>query len=575
MSGWDAFPAIWAVDFEFTAPAGHRPTPICMVASEVHTGQTIRRWGDELCDPPPFGGPHELVIPYLATAEIGCYLALGWAVPPNIVDLYAEFRLFTNDGLPHGRGLLDACATLGLSTITTATKDAGRSLAIRGGPFTADERETLLAYCESDVRATAALFLRMQSRIDLPRALLRGRAMAAMARCEAVGVPVDVPRLCQLQASWDDIKYALIADVDRAYDVFDGLSFRSDRFERYLAMQGIPWLRLASGHLDLKQTTFRDQARAYPQLRLLQEARSSLSELRLGELAVGPDGRNRVLLSPFGSKTGRCTPSTTAFVFGPATWIRSLIRPEPGWGLAYIDWEHQELGIAAALSRDPALQLAYTSGDPYLAFAIAAGAAPVGATKATHGSIRELYKTCVLGIGYGMGEDSLGRRIGRPPVYTAQMLRRHRGAYPQFWRWTTAAQSYATATGAITSRFGWRLRVTPDTSPRTLMNFPAQGNGAEILRLALILLTEAGIRVCAPIHDAVLVEAPLSEIVNTVATAQRLMVEASTIVLDGFQLRTEATLIRYPARYADPRGRAMWDKLTELLPPVPAMMEMV
>lgn len=567
MSGWDAFSAMWVVDCEFTAPSGSRPTPICVVAHEVRSGTTLRRWGNELVDPPSFGGPHELVIPYFATAEIGCYLALGWSVPSNLLDLYTEFRWLTNTGEPRGRSILDACAAFGVSTITAAEKQAGRLLAMRGGPFTADERATLLTYCENDVRAETELFLRMQPRIDLPRALLRGRAMAAMARCEAVGVPVDVPRLRQLQAQWDNVKGTLITTVDQAFDVYEGLTFKADRFDRYLADQGIPWPRLETGHLDLKDATFRDQAKAYPQLHPLRELRSSTAKLRLGELAVGPDGRNRVLLSPFGSKTGRNTPSTTAFVFGPATWIRFLIRPEPGWGLAYVDWEHQELGIAAALSRDPALLQAYRSGDPYLAFAVAAGAAPVNATKQSHGAIRDLFKSCVLGVQYGMGADTLGRRINRPPVYAERLLRQHRETYPQFWRWTTAAQSFATATGSIASRFGWRLHVTPDTSPRTTMNFPAQANGAEILRLALIRLTEAGIRVCAPVHDAMLIEAPLCELADTVGRTRRLMAEASAIVLDGFALRTDATLIRHPNRYSDPRGQVMWQTLARLVPP--------
>ena len=47
----------------------------------------------------------------------------------------------------------------------------------------------------------------------------------------------------------------------------------------------------------------------------------------------GWDGRTRCLLSPFGSDTGR----STRFIFGPAVWIRSLIRPTEGYGIAYID----------------------------------------------------------------------------------------------------------------------------------------------------------------------------------------------------------------------------------------------
>src|SRR5262249_6482488 len=146
-----------------------------------------------------------------------------------------------------------------------------------------------------------------------------------------------------------------------------------------LALQGIPWPRLDSGRLALDDGTFRDLARAYPeQIGPLRELRYALSQLRLNDLAVGPDGRNRVMLSAFQSRTGRNQPSNSKYIFGPAVWLRGLIQPGPGQAVAYIDWEQQEFGIAAALSGDPAMREAYLSGDPYLAFAKQAGAVPPG-----------------------------------------------------------------------------------------------------------------------------------------------------------------------------------------------------
>jgi DNA polymerase I len=77
-----------------------------------------------------------------------------------------------------------------------------------------------------------------------------------------------------------------------------------------------------------------------------------LSGLRLNDLTVGQDGRNRCMLSAFKSKTGRNQPSNAQYIFGHSVWLRGLIRPEPGYALCYIDWEQQEFGIAAALSGD-------------------------------------------------------------------------------------------------------------------------------------------------------------------------------------------------------------------------------
>ena len=85
-----------------------------------------------------------------------------------------------------------------------------------------------------------------------------------------------------------------------------------------------------------------------------------------------------------------------------------------------------------------------------------------------------------------------------------------------------------------------------------------------MLRLACCLLTEQGIRVCAPVHDALLIEAPIDTLDATVATTQELMAQASEVVLDGFRLRSDAKVVRYPDRYMDERGKDMWVKVIGL-----------
>jgi hypothetical protein len=306
-------------------------------------------------------------------------------------------------------------------------------------------------------------------------------------------------------------------------------------------------------------------ARSYPSVQPIRELRATLSQMRLEDLAVGWDGRNRCLLSAFRSRTGRNQPSTTRFIFGPAVWLRGLIRPEPGFGLAYLDWSQQEFGIAAALSRDTAMLTAYESGDPYLAFARQAGAVPVWATKHTHGPVRELFKACALAVQYGMGTDSLAERIARPTVEARRLLELHRETFPRFWKWSDAAVDYAMLHGSIHTVFGWAFHVGPNTNPRTLRNFPMQANGAEMLRLACCLSSEAGVRLCAPVHDAILIEAPLEELDAAVQSAQQAMSDASAAVLGGFRLRSDSKVARYPDRYLDERGQQMWTTVTELI----------
>jgi DNA polymerase-1 len=157
----------------------------------------------------------------------------------------------------------------------------------------------------------------------------------------------------------------------------------------------------------LKDGTFREMARTFPKVAPLQELRVSLSQMRLSKLAVGKDGRNRCLLSAFSARTSRKQPSNSQFIFGPAVWLRGVIKPNPGFGLAYIDWSQQEFGIAAALSKDDLMIEAYLSGDCYLQFGKQAGIVPSHATKESHRVQREQFKACVLAVQYGMGAKSL------------------------------------------------------------------------------------------------------------------------------------------------------------------------
>jgi DNA polymerase I-like protein with 3'-5' exonuclease and polymerase domains len=211
------------------------------------------------------------------------------------------------------------------------------------------------------------------------------------------------------------------------------------------------------------------------------------------------------------------------------------------------------------------MMAAYSSGDPYLEFAKQARAVPTDATKATHGPTRELFKQCVLAVQYGMEHESLAARIGQPPVVARDLLRAHRDTYRDFWRWSDAAVNLAMLKGTLPTVFGWHIHVGENSNPRMLRNFPMQANGAEMLRLACCLATERGIEVCAPVHDAVLICAPLDRLEKDIAGMRAAMAEASKIILNGFELRTDVSRTLYPDRYHDVRGTEMWNRVMELI----------
>ena len=562
-----------AVDFEFefgghksfeeAGRSGERPRPACGVAKHLRTGQ-VWKWRRGEPFTPPF--PIDVLIAYYASAELGCFKALGCQAPPLVLDLFTEFRARTNGRqLPNGASLLGALTYFGLDGIAVTEKQDLRLRILSGGPWSAEDMDAFVAYCESDVVALERLLAVMLPRIDVPRALLRGRFMKAAAVIEWNGTPFDAVTLALLRRYWISIQDDLITAIDKDYSVFEGRSFRIERWERWLVAHGIPWPRLASGRLDLSDDTFRQMARVYPAVSPMRELRGALSEMRLADLAVGRDGRNRTILSAFRSRTGRCQPSNTKYIFGPSVWLRSSIKPPPGYGVAYIDWEQQEFGIAADLSGDRAMQAAYLSGDPYLEFAKQAGAVPPGATKRSHPNERELFKQCALAVTYGMEADGLARRLGQLPIVARDLLRAHHETYRRFWCWSDAAVDHAVLTGSLHTVFGWPIHVGEGFNPRSLRNFPMQANGAEMLRLAACFATEQDIEVCALIHDAMLICAPLDRLADDIERTRACMAKASRAVLNGFELRTDVHEVRYPDRYNDPRGALMWDRVMRLI----------
>lgn len=563
---------IWLVDFEFHPAQGREgnpPVPVCMVAREAATGRTLRLWQVDLAclKAAPFPTDDSvLFVAYYASAEIGCFIQLGWPVPYNVLDLFAEFRCKTN-GKPKvaGNGLLGALAAHGLDALDADEKRVWRDLVLTGGPWSDTEQLGILDYCETDVQALARLLPAMLADIDWPRALLRGRYSVAAAYIEANGVPIDTDTLATIKTGWLGIQHSLIAAVDADFGVYDGTTFKQDRFEKLLIRQGIAWPRLATGALDLQDNTFKDMAHMHPQLAPLRELRGALSQMRLSDLHVGDDGRNRCLLSMYGSKTGRNQPSNTKFIFGPSVWLRGLIQPPPGYGVAYVDWSQQEFGIAAALSGDVAMMNAYASGDPYLAFAKQAGAVPRDATKHTHATERDQFKACVLAVQYGMGAESLAFRINKPVARARELLDLHRRTYSRFWSWSDGVLHQALLGGRLWTTYGWQLFVDDTPNGRSLCNFPMQANGSEMLRLSCIRLIGDGVRICAPVHDAILIEAPLTELDNVVAHTQAVMRAASAAVLGGFMLESDAKIVRSPERYMDKRGISMWNTVMDQL----------
>jgi hypothetical protein len=568
---------VWAADSEFeNGDTGDRYRPVCYTAIELRTGRTVQVWRDQLGPAPPFRiDAKTLFVCFGATAECGTHLALSWRLPANLIDLAVEFRNLNNGRIRPVKGafsLIGALTRYGLPAIAEPIKKYWTGIAMRGAPWTEEEMAGVLKYCMSDSESAAALFEHMLPAIDIRRAVLRGEFGKVSAQMEYRGTPIDISVFLPLRdtATWDQIRKELIPPIDAAYGVYIGRTFTERLFEAYLKREGIPWPRHPSGRLDLQEKTFREMAKAYPQVAPLHELRHTLAKLRRIELRVGADARNRVVLWPCQSKTSRTQPSASRYIFGPSCWLRSLIKPGPGTAVAYVDWSAMEFGVAGALSGDTRMMEAYRSGQPYVDFAVSLGAAPPGSTKRSHPELHELYKVVCLAAQYGMQAETLAMRLGVSTVEAAEMLQHHRHLFRRYWQWSDEWLHRALSTGQMRTVFGWTLYLDLPEKELSIRNFPVQAHGAEILRATCVLADKYGLGLCCPVHDALLVESPLSRIDHDVALLEDIMRRASRVVLNprtggDFELRADAKVVRYPDRFSDRRGERMWALVTARL----------
>src|SRR5262249_53000866 len=158
------------------------------------------------------------------------------------------------------------------------------------------------------------------------------------------------PRLSRLRTHWQGMRTDMVSALDPfgVYEIANGIAhWREKQFEAFVDGHGLYWPRLTSGKLCTDDETFPGKATPYSQVNPFGELRCSLYKLKLNALAIGHDARNRAPLWAYGTKTARCAPSTSKYIFGPAKWLRYLIVAPPGLALIHRDYKQQEVRIAA------------------------------------------------------------------------------------------------------------------------------------------------------------------------------------------------------------------------------------
>ena len=597
MSGY--FTSIVVCDFEYEVADGGLPNPLCMTAYVLDQNfqhvRTIRQWRDELfkSSTAPFDtGPNALFVAYAAWAELQCFIALGWPFPVHVFDQNTAYLAATNILRPYNpeeiykrqrKRLSDACKAYGVTGWENIdkpqiAKDIGE------GHWQIYGKQAVLEYNEEDVRASTLLFQKQleghdrYEPADLDRQIFWAEYSAkAVARIQAQGMPIDMALWNLVQENREAVIGYLLKTFDPSYGTDDPIytpdgHFADARLEKHLINIGVTaWPRTESGRLQTDGDAFKLMYHV-PGIEGLHALKDSLGVIVRAKLPIGPDGRNRPSLFPFATTTGRNAHAKSLFNAHAGT--RGFMLFSPDKIPVYLDWRTQEIGVAAAGSKDPQLMRDYAAGDVYHALALMCGLTDDPDPKhwKEHNKpMRQRMKALQLGINYGMGVPSLARGLDRHPVIASTIIELHKRRYPPYWGWKDERYIAAMLDRQIESVYGWKLYISNSPNKRALYNFPMQSGGAEMLRLAAVRLCEAGLVPSMLVHDAVLLEADNEE---QIALAVEIMKGAGRDVCDGFEIGVDVERMK-DGRFRDKRDMAvkMWATIMRALQEVGALPE--
>ena len=541
-------------EFQFDAAKAYVKTPLCLCMKDLTTGHVYKYWEHEQKGMPQhhFDFERTLFVCHYATAEVSYFLARLMGRPPFIFDTWTEYaKLYKNRR--HSLSLIGAATAYGSQNlISEEEKDRFRDMCIKQNTWTKEHQEQILEYCLNDVRMGEDVFLGVVKDLEiicgndyeilLEQAMARGQAMACFAKCYRNGIPVNNKAIAEFNAYWPEVKDHVIQRLNKKVNLYDENSkFSNEKFDDLITKLDLKneWPRTPKGKLKTNKHTLEEYADAFPEINDFKQVKNLLDSAKLATYEVSEDGRYRPNsgLKPFGTHTGRCNPSSK-WIFGTSKWGRNFMQPSFGNVLVYLDYKSEEPFVAARLSEDKALEASYMTGDIYLATAKLAELIPQDAVREDHEDIREAFKVIVLATNYGMGMSSITkslRRFGFNASEAAGLMRKYKDLYHVYFNWVEVRTNHAQMHGFISTSMGWDRHFAENSfiNPRSLMNWSIQSESAEILRNALIRLTDHHIKVCATVHDAFLIECPKPEMEDQIATAIKCMVDAARYVVGG------------------------------------------
>lgn len=255
---------------------------------------------------------------------------------------------------------------------------------------------------------------------------------------------------------------------------------------------------------------------------------TSIEEINCAKklLKVSSNGRCFSPVKPYATTTGRNSTSSNQYPLSIKAELRKWIKPSENRCLIHLDFYRQEIGIAAALSLDINLLDLYQHGDPYAWFA----------KQCEYEIELKKAKRAFIAFQYGAKPSiALAKKMSLPANIVMHLHTIHQATFKQYWLWTDAVIENAFADGYLSLPDGWRARVTKYSSLLSIINWPIQATGAQLLRNVVCELGQHNVYPIGLNHDAVVLECSSNEATELGNKAKTLMQVASRQLL-GLEL---------------------------------------
>ncbi len=249
---------------------------------------------------------------------------------------------------------------------------------------------------------------------------------------------------------------------------------------------------------------------------------------------VGEDGRVRTTFLQTGTTTGRLASQSPNLQNIPVRSeegraIRKAFIASPGYTLVSIDYSQIELRIAAMLSEDKELVEIFKRGEDVHA-GVAMRVFGVAAEDVTR-EMRRKAKVINFGILYGMGVNALRQNLGEGTTReeAQEFLNAYFNTFTRLAEYLEETKAFARTHGYTVTMFGRRRQFPGINSgapfiraaaERMAINAPIQGTEGDILRIAMIRMSEfikqeeldESLRMLLQVHDELLFEVQTNQL---------------------------------------------------------------